>query len=96
MLSQKNEKVVIPKMTAVAPAAESNSSLIDSKNAPKLYAVPRVTADEKNAATTVSQARRESTVAPGDIARGYRCVSVAKRVGGRRGVVSRGRRGWSR
>ena len=45
-----NEKVVIPKMTAVSPLAEPNSSLIDSKNAPKLYATPNTTKVETNAA----------------------------------------------
>ena len=36
MLSKKNVNVVIPKMTAVAPRSAPNSSLIDSKKAPKL------------------------------------------------------------
>jgi hypothetical protein len=53
---------VIPKITAVALLAAPKSSLIDSKKAPKLYAMPSVTADEKKAATTVSQARGESRV----------------------------------
>lgn len=66
-LSQKNANVVSPKMTAVAPRSDPNSSLIDSKNAPKLYAVPSVTADAKNAATTVNHARRESTPAAAPI-----------------------------
>jgi hypothetical protein len=36
MLSEKNKHVVIPKMSAVEPLAAANSSLIDSKKAPKL------------------------------------------------------------
>ena len=62
MLSQKNVNVVMPKMTAVALRSAPKSSLIDSKKAPKLYAMPSVTADDKNAATTVSHAPRRITL----------------------------------
>ena len=81
--NQKNVNVVMPKITAVAPASASNSSLIDSKKAPKLYAVPSVTAEEMNAATTTSQARRESVAAPEGISGMY-----VVRSGGARSRIS--------
>ena len=64
-LNQKNANVVSPKITEVAARLESNSAAISVKKAPKLYAVPRVTNDEKNVPTTTNQARRESTPCTG-------------------------------
>ena len=60
-LSQKNENVVIPKTMAVSPLPVPKSAAIDSKNEPKLYTVPSVTAEAKKVAATTSQARVESS-----------------------------------
>ena len=48
------------KSSAVSPRPESNSSAIDEKNAPKLYATPKTTKVETNVAATIDQPRCES------------------------------------